>query len=87
MISLTALQWRVEAEWFRVAAALSICVNMILAATIGAVIQMLLKRIRIGSAFATGLFVLTLIDIIRTYLHHSACLSLLSWKPAVDRWQ
>ena len=59
-----ALQWKMEAGLFPVVVALSICVNMILAATIGTVIPMLFKRIRIDPAIATGPFVTTSIDIL-----------------------
>lgn len=59
-----ALQWKMDAGFFPVVVALSICVNMILAATIGTVIPMLFKRIRIDPAIATGPFVTTSIDIL-----------------------
>ncbi len=56
-------QWKVEAGWFPIVVALSICANMILAATVGTIIPMLFKRIRIDPAIATGPFVTTSIDI------------------------
>jgi magnesium transporter len=39
------LHWKMEAGWFPIVVALSICVNMILAATVGTIIPMLFKRI------------------------------------------
>ena len=49
---------------FPVVVALSICVNMIIAATVGAVIPMFFRRIRIDPAIATGPFVTTSIDVL-----------------------
>lgn len=58
------LHWKMEAGWFPIVVALSICVNMILAATVGTIIPMLFKRIRIDPAIVTGSFVTTSIDIL-----------------------
>ncbi len=49
--------------WFPVVVSLAICVNMIIAATIGTIIPMLFKRFRIDPAIATGPFVTTSIDV------------------------
>ena len=43
---------------------LSICVSMILAATIGSLVPLVLNRFEIDPAIATGPFVTTAIDII-----------------------
>jgi magnesium transporter len=43
--------------------ALAIFVNMVIAATVGTLIPMLFKRIRVDPAVATGLFVTTAIDV------------------------
>jgi magnesium transporter len=50
--------------WFPVVVALSICINMVIAATVGTVIPMLFKRIRVDPAVATGPFVTTSIDVL-----------------------
>ena len=49
--------------WFPVVVSLAICINMIIAATIGTIIPMLFKRFRIDPAIATGPFVTTAIDV------------------------
>ena len=49
--------------WFPVVVSLAICVNMIIAATIGTIIPMLFKRFWIDPAIATGPFVTTVIDV------------------------
>ena len=50
--------------WFPVVVSLAICVNMIIAATIGTIIPMLFKRFRIDPAIATEPFVTTSIDVL-----------------------
>ena len=49
--------------WFPVVVSLAICINMIIAATIGTIIPMLFKRFRIDPAIATSPFVTTSIDV------------------------
>ena len=49
--------------WFPVVVSLAICVNMIIAATIGTIIPILFKRFRIDPAIATGPFVTIAIDV------------------------
>ena len=49
--------------WFPVVVSLAICINMIIAATIGTIIPMLFKRFRIDPAIATCPFVTTAIDV------------------------
>ena len=48
---------------FPVVVALAICVNMLIAATIGTLIPMFFKRIQVDPAIATGPFVTTAIDV------------------------
>ena len=48
---------------FPVVVSLAICINMIIAATIGTIIPMLFKRFRIDPAIATSPFVTTSIDV------------------------
>ena len=57
-VSGLGLAWKLP-----VVVALSICVNMILAATVGTIIPMLFKRIEVDPAVATGPFVTTSIDV------------------------
>ena len=49
--------------------ALAIFVNMIIAATVGTIIPMFFKRIRIDPAVATGPFVTTAIDVIGIFTY------------------
>ncbi len=49
--------------WFPVVVSLAICINMIIAATIGTIIPMLFKRFWIDPAIATGTFFTTAIDV------------------------
>ncbi|MCZ6679986.1 MAG: magnesium transporter [Candidatus Poribacteria bacterium] len=49
---------------FPLVVALSICINMILAATVGTIVPMFFQRIRVDPAIATGPFVTTAIDIL-----------------------
>jgi magnesium transporter len=50
--------------WFPVVVALAICLNMTLAATMGTIMPMLFKRIRIDPAVATGPFVTASLDVL-----------------------
>ena len=53
-----------EFAWkFPVVVAIAICVNMLIAATIGTLIPMFFKRLRVDPAIATGPFVTTSIDV------------------------
>ena len=49
--------------------ALAIFVNMIIAATVGTLIPMFFKRIRIDPAIATGPFVTTAIDVVGIFTY------------------
>ncbi|MCZ6679670.1 MAG: magnesium transporter [Candidatus Poribacteria bacterium] len=49
---------------FPLVVALSICINMIIAATVGTIVPMFFQRIRIDPAIATGPFVTTAIDVL-----------------------
>ena len=62
--------WKVEVDglqlvWeFPIVVALSICINMIIAASVGTIIPMFFKRVGIDPAVATGPFVTTSIDVL-----------------------
>ena len=69
LIATRFANWHVSDEiapkyvWFPVVVSLAICINMIIAATIGTIIPMLFKRFRIDPATATSPFVTTSIDV------------------------
>ena len=69
LIATRFANWHVSDEiapkyvWFPVVVSLAICINMIIAATVGTIIPMLFKRFRIDPAIATGPFVTTAIDV------------------------